>query len=141
MAVIVAPKDTGSSVPELAVTVTTPAVLPSISCVLAVPSAPDTAEGELTVAVPEATANLTVTPETGNPIESVTVTTSGEPSCVPTSPVCLSPAVITSLAAAKSVSLRMRSLNRSATRMPPALSVASLRGPSCASNAGPPSPE
>src|SRR5512133_2353063 len=68
----------------VAVTVTSPGDEPSVTCVFACPLASVTAVVGLTVALPVATANVTVAPCTGFPLE-LTRTTSGLVSAVPIS--------------------------------------------------------
>src|SRR5579885_382810 len=72
----------------VAVTATSPAVEPNVTRVDAVPLAPVTAEAALNVAVPELTANCTVTPPAGTPEASVTATVRASGSCWPTGPLC-----------------------------------------------------
>src|SRR5580700_10381110 len=71
------------------VTVTFPAVVPSITFALTVPSFRVMAGDGLTVAAPGGlTAKFTITPGTAAPPDAATLTTSGSPNAVPTVPLC-----------------------------------------------------
>jgi hypothetical protein len=72
----------------VAVISTLPAVLPSVTCVDAVPLASVAAVVGASVALPFVTENTTVTPETGESEELVTSKTMGEASVVPTDADC-----------------------------------------------------
>jgi len=72
----------------VAVTSTAPAVLPSVSCVDAVPLASVTALVGDNVPLPDVTVNATVTPVTGVSDAFVTSKTTGEASALPTEPTC-----------------------------------------------------
>src|SRR5207245_7473809 len=86
-AVPVAVKVTGlpASVPDVAVSVFVPAVGPRVQDVAAaMPSAPVVAVGGVTVPLPGWTAKFTVTPATGLPLASFTITEGGGVTAVPT---------------------------------------------------------
>jgi hypothetical protein len=90
-AVAVAVTRAMSDAPTFAVTSTLPADAPSVMVVDAVPLASVTAVVGDTVALPVDTANVTVTPDSGESDAVVTSNTTGDARVLPTVPVCPAP--------------------------------------------------
>src|SRR5262249_4073162 len=112
-----------------AVIVNGPAVLPSVTAALTVPSFNVTAGEGVTVAPPSGfTAKATTTPRTAFPPESATLRTIGASSGLPATALCLSPLTILMEAATAGtgVSMRTRSLIGSVTKTRPWLSTLRL---------------
>jgi hypothetical protein len=86
--------------PDVAVKVFVPAAVPSFPVALASPLELVVAEVGEIEPPPLATAKVTLVPETAFPYESLTLTTNGELSAVPTVPVWLFPETVASVAAA-----------------------------------------
>jgi hypothetical protein len=96
----VAVKVTAGKEPAVAVRVLVPGVAPSVQLpTVATPEALEVAGEPATVPPPLATANVTLTPFTGFPLASLTVTAGAMTTAVPAAVLCPSPAVIVRLAA------------------------------------------